>query len=229
MPKSKRRSVLPPSIRAKRIKYALFNLNVGWPLDRWKAAVARGEPKGKELAALLAAFEIAAKRDPKARGALQQLKRKLVARVASLPHPGESLAADILAVVGEHDHSKGVVARSAPAPDEPPASSTDADKADSDEIVFAPDFTSATFQRRQYSFPRPKERTVCGELVKAWEDNTIERKRDFLTEKAGSDAAELRDLFRSNGRLNPAFRTIIVKGNAKDTYRLAARPRVLPG
>lgn len=85
----------------------------------------------------------------------------------------------------------------------------------------AEDYSVVRWGERQFQFT-VKQRAVVQRLVDAWEAGCGELNRTQLTDAAESDSNELRSLFRPNGRLHPAWNTLIIcVVGRKGFYRLA--------
>lgn len=85
----------------------------------------------------------------------------------------------------------------------------------------SPDFRSATVKGVEYFFT-PTQAAVVRVLWGAHEDGSQDVGQVALVEVTGSDNEDrrLRDVFKSNNQLNPAWGAFIVPGETKGSYRL---------
>ena len=78
------------------------------------------------------------------------------------------------------------------------------------------DYADCTWNGKRYIFA-PAQRACVKELWEGFEYGTPEVGQSYILEKAGLDSPRLQDVFKGND----AWKTMIVKGTAKDTFRLA--------
>jgi hypothetical protein len=87
------------------------------------------------------------------------------------------------------------------------------------DAAFSDDYASAHWFGRGFSFT-PIQRPVVKALVRNWLNGTPDVSVEYLLAQADSQARRLRDLFRGHD----AFGSMIVRGDRRDTFRIAGAP-----
>jgi hypothetical protein len=105
-----------------------------------------------------------------------------------------------------------------PAP--PPADSTATPPGlDPTRFRRGPDYADCTWNGKRHTFA-PAQRACVKVLWEAFVNGTPEVGQSYVLAEAGYDSTRLQDVFKGND----AWKTMIVKGLAKDTFRLAEPP-----
>lgn len=89
---------------------------------------------------------------------------------------------------------------------------------DPDTPLFSEDYRSGRWKDYRFTFST-KQAAVMEKLHSNWQQGTPDLSKDVLLEAAGSDASELRDLFRGH----EAWKTLIISGTGKGLWRLAPK------
>jgi hypothetical protein len=129
-------------------------------------------------------------------------------RLAAAIHPALTLTAVLLEFGRERIRFSVTLAPAGASGPDPPSHSLD--------------FRSARVGGVSYSFT-PNQATIVKALWEAWERGAPDVGQETLLELADSDNNRLRDLFRANNRLHPAWGTLIVPGASRGTFCLAIR------
>lgn len=95
---------------------------------------------------------------------------------------------------------------------QPPA----APKVDNDTPAFSEDYRSGRWKHHRFTFSTAQA-AVMEKLYFNWLQGTPEVSKDTLLDAAGSDASELRDLFRRH----KAWKTLIIRGTRSGLWRIA--------
>jgi hypothetical protein len=87
---------------------------------------------------------------------------------------------------------------------------------DSNELQFAEDYRSCRWADKLFEFST-KQAAVMQTLHENWLNGAPALSKETLLEAAGSDGKDVRDLFRRH----EAWRTLIIPGKSRGTWRLA--------
>jgi len=93
--------------------------------------------------------------------------------------------------------------------------------------VASADYRSVKWFGTSYTFT--KSQAACVKLLwEAWKADTPELNGLTVVADAKVDQCRLVDVFKSKGKMHPAWGTMIVPGGTKGTYRLNDDPAVVP-
>ncbi len=89
-----------------------------------------------------------------------------------------------------------------------------------------PDFRSVRWFGQSYQFS-PAQAAIVRLLWTAWENDTPEVGQETLLAAAGSEGHRVKDLFKADGGMHPAWTKMIIPG-PKGTFRLSGSPSNSP-